>query len=313
MNDLTVIIPFLNEGEKVEKTLRTIRDTAGDKVDILLINDASYDGYDYKKISEIYGASYIFNNQRKGVAASRDLGVENIRTKYFLIVDGHMKFYDNNWWKIIADNLNKDSRRLFCCKCKPLDSNYNLIPDKPSYGAFINLNVRKDGVFFQPEWIRKDIYPDTDQNEIPCVLGASYACDKNYWQYIKGLTDLETYGYDETYISLKVWMEGGRCILLKKVEIGHVFRDDFPYVVNQVDRTYNALLILETLFTEKYKEQVYKILYSQNNPHTLSSINKIKSNKDKIKELKTYYSSISTRSIETVIAYNENVKKYLKG
>lgn len=35
-NDLTIIIPFLNEGEEVARTVESIRKTAGNKVDILL-------------------------------------------------------------------------------------------------------------------------------------------------------------------------------------------------------------------------------------------------------------------------------------
>jgi glycosyltransferase involved in cell wall biosynthesis len=43
MNKLTVVMPFLNEGDEVEHTVQNIRQTAGDNVDILLINDASPD------------------------------------------------------------------------------------------------------------------------------------------------------------------------------------------------------------------------------------------------------------------------------
>ena len=44
MNKLTVIIPFLNEGEELGNTLRSIREHADGEVDILVINDASTDG-----------------------------------------------------------------------------------------------------------------------------------------------------------------------------------------------------------------------------------------------------------------------------
>jgi glycosyltransferase involved in cell wall biosynthesis len=47
MNQLTVIIPFLNEGREVGNTLQSIRETAGEQVDVLLVNDASYDDFDY--------------------------------------------------------------------------------------------------------------------------------------------------------------------------------------------------------------------------------------------------------------------------
>ena len=37
-NQLTVIIPFLNEGNEVENTLRSIRETAGNSVEIFYAN-----------------------------------------------------------------------------------------------------------------------------------------------------------------------------------------------------------------------------------------------------------------------------------
>ena len=40
-NKLTVVMPFLNEGEEVGNTVRSIRATAGCSVDIIVINDAS--------------------------------------------------------------------------------------------------------------------------------------------------------------------------------------------------------------------------------------------------------------------------------
>ncbi len=38
---LTVIIPFLNEGEEVVMTIKSVRETAGDLVDVITINDCS--------------------------------------------------------------------------------------------------------------------------------------------------------------------------------------------------------------------------------------------------------------------------------
>ena len=50
MNELTVIIPFLNEGEEIYNTVKNLRETAGDEINIILINDASEDKYDYESI-----------------------------------------------------------------------------------------------------------------------------------------------------------------------------------------------------------------------------------------------------------------------
>ena len=48
MNELTAIIPFLNEGIEIANTLQSIRSTVGDTIDILLINDCSTDEFNYE-------------------------------------------------------------------------------------------------------------------------------------------------------------------------------------------------------------------------------------------------------------------------
>lgn len=72
---LTVIIPFLNEGDEVENTVKSIRETNREYIEIILINDCSSDGYDYEKVATIYNTQYIVNPQRMGVAKSREIGV----------------------------------------------------------------------------------------------------------------------------------------------------------------------------------------------------------------------------------------------
>ena len=100
MNKLTAIISFINEGAEIERTVSSIRETAGGEVDILLINDCSEDDTDYEAVSKQYNARYCGNTIRQGAARSRDIGVERCETPYFILFDGHMRFYQNNWWKI---------------------------------------------------------------------------------------------------------------------------------------------------------------------------------------------------------------------
>lgn len=63
VNKLTVLIPFMNEGEEVAATVRDVRRTAGERVDILVVNDCSTDGYDYKKDLEQYNVTYLENKE----------------------------------------------------------------------------------------------------------------------------------------------------------------------------------------------------------------------------------------------------------
>lgn len=45
---LTVIIPFLNDKEEVRNTVKSLHENSDQCFKIILINDCSTDGYDYK-------------------------------------------------------------------------------------------------------------------------------------------------------------------------------------------------------------------------------------------------------------------------
>ncbi|MDR2691120.1 MAG: glycosyltransferase [Dysgonamonadaceae bacterium] len=309
MERLTVIIPFLNEKDEINNTLESIRNTAGYNVDIILINDASTDGYDYETIAIKYKVKYIFNKQRKGVAKSRDIGVELLETKYFLIVDGHMRFYNNNWWNIIIDNLKQEERALYCCKCKPIDMELKLI-NSPSWGAYLDLEGKENpSTILSPHWVRCELNPTQNMVVIPCVLGACYAASKPYWTYLKGLSGLQMYGSDEAYISIKVWLEGGNCILIKNVEIGHIFRDRFPYYVDYSFVIFNKLLISETLFPNKYKYNTYNIVKNTAGICLKTAMELLTAYSKEIMQLRKYYKKISTRTFDSFVEFNENIKK----
>ena len=78
--------------------------------------------------------------------------------------------------------------------------------------------------------------------------GAAYAASTKYWQHLYGLKGLHNYGADEQYISLKAWLEGGRCTLLKDVIIGHIYRKKAPYLILGRDTVYNLMYIAKLLF-----------------------------------------------------------------
>lgn len=106
MAKITVIIVFLNEGAEVENTLLSIRGHSQESdVDILLINDASTDNYDYKSIARRYNAQYYVHTQRIGAASSRNEGVNLCKTNYFILLDAHMRIFQNDWVAILTNAL----------------------------------------------------------------------------------------------------------------------------------------------------------------------------------------------------------------
>jgi len=312
---LTAIIPFLNEKSEVENTVKSIKEHSNGNIEILLINDASDDDFDYKFIAEKYGVTYVENTERMGVAASRDLGVELCQTPYFLLLDAHMRFYDSAWIQRIIEELDADQRSLLCCQTKALEIKDDVLTEdkerSPSYGACIELDSGLK--LIEPFWIFREPEETSRLHTIPivCVLGAGYACSKTYWQYLKGLEGLKYYGSDEPYISIKVWLEGGSCKLLKDVVIGHIYRSSSnpPYVTDVKFRIYNRLFIIESLIPDMYKKNLifqlrlfYKFFLSE-------ALFVLYENRELINHLRNYYQQIFTRDFSFFETLNNQYYK----
>jgi len=307
MNELTAIIPFLNEGIEIANTLSGIRSTVGDRIEILLINDCSTDEFDYETCASQFNARYHKNKERMGVAVSRDLGVSMITTPYFLLLDGHMRFYNNRWLTRIVEELKSDKKILLCCQTKILYKNDGQIgvSETKQFGAYINL-VDEERLL-DATWNYFEAEPNEIVEDIPCILGAAYACSREYWQYLKGLSGLMYFGSDEAYISLKVWLDGGKCKLLKDVVVGHIYRSAFPYKVESVHTFYNKLLIAELLLPDQLRDITFKQTSVRTGNIFVSANSIIKEREHEISALKQYYRSILTVDFNSIYQWNANI------
>lgn len=241
--EITIIIPFLNEREEVKNTLLSIQSTTKAKIPVILINDASDDGYDYESIARQFDCKYVKHEKRIGSGASKEEGIGLCQTTYFLVLDAHMRFYQQGWDQVLLSHLEKNPRSLLCCQTKALlkDKSNQVIEEKEHKvrcGARISFDTKH---LFRASWIHTALAHASTLVDIPCVLGAAYACEKKYWQYLNGFKGLITYGSEEELISIKVWLEGGRCILINDLVVGHIYRKAFPYIVPHADAVYNKL------------------------------------------------------------------------
>jgi len=289
--NLTIIIPFLNEGVEVLRTVESIRETATESPAILLINDASEDDYDYRAVAEKYNCTYILHENRMGVANSRQEGVEKCKTEHFLLLDGHMRFYDKGWDKLLLEHLQNNPRALICCQNRTLYKKddgeiYEKESYRRGYGAYIDFSN------FRAKWNYVDPAPFSNIAEIACVYGAAYACNKTYWNRLHGLNGLQTYGSDEQFISMKVWMEGGKCLLTKDVTAGHIYRETFPYEVAKAHIAYNQLYIEELLLPYPIKEKLFANQTRIHNRIFSESYQTLKNNYKEVKTEKEYLKSI---------------------
>ncbi len=290
-NKLSVVMSFLNEREEVGNTVRSIRETAGDSVDIVVVNDVSDTDYDYEKDLKGLGVKYYICKERLGAAQGKEKAVQLCNTPYFIILDAHMRFYAKNWVERLIAELDRNPNQLLCCQTKVLTKDEDgSISDKGEmgvYGAFITFSP--DELIPNIKWNNGKIATPLAKGQIPAVLGASYCTSKAYWDKLRGLQGLIHYGCEEAYISIKAWLEGGGCHLIDDVTIGHLYRKKAPYRIDTVLNNYNYYLIADTLFPPLPCAKAHAVGLTVNKPLYHSVMEELSKNNDYISELRSYY------------------------
>lgn len=313
-NEMTVIIPFMNEGEEVGITVRSARETAGERIDIIVINDKSTDGYDYERDLKGLNVIYIINKFNIGAAAAKEKGVQLARTPYFIIIDAHMRFYNDNWLNRYLDELKLNDRRILCCQTRWLKKEGTKTIDTGgahTCGAYLTFDSEEIPPQIHWNVCEEDEMPQNGR--IPAVLGATYGASKAYWNKIKGLKGLIHYGCEEAYLSIKAYKEGGSCGFLKDITIGHIYRDKAPYRVRNTENTYNNFLIIRTLFPVQLRYEAIE-RYRQANPILTDKIERLLS--QRVKEwgpLRRYYTKSFKENFKNIIDKNKTIQGNQKG
>lgn len=275
-NKLSVVIPFLDEYHEVINTVKSIRDTAGDTVDIIVINDHSSPDFDYKGQLLPYGVRYYENEIRIGAALSKERGVNLSRTPYFIIIDAHMRFFTDNWADILTNELRANPNRLVCCETVPIrvTEDDKVEVDRthmPCRGAY--LTFREDNLIPGIKWLenRVEKVPGLQSGQACAVLGACYASSKVYWQQLSGMMGLLHFGCEEACISIKSWLLGGGCYHIPDIVIGHIYKPQAPYFISNSAFMYNYLAIAEMLFPTSDKCLAHSVARAFNAQHYVAA------------------------------------------
>ena len=296
MKELTIIMPYLNEGIEVSNTINSINNTCGDSVQIIALNDNSNIPSEVQKQENL---KHILNPIRIGVNGSIQKGIDMVETPYLMIIDSHMRF-PHGWLEIALESIKKEPETAWCCSCMALDNNnMELNKAKDEYtGAtmlLIDKNVRPNlpaREVLEPKWIPAK---NELEYEVPCILGANYIFSKEWIDYIHGLRGLTMWGTEEPFLSIKTWLAGGKCKINRKIRIGHRFRNNAPYSTAIWTMIYNKMFLCNTILDENLSNKLIENM-PKNAPYNVAT-EKIKRDKDFIEEEMKYYSSIFRRNM----------------
>lgn len=317
--DLTIIMPFKNEKEEVEKTIFSIRSTAKN-VRILLIDDASDDNFNYKDVANFWNCDYIRNKKTLSTAACRDLGVNQIKTKYFIHIDSHMRFYQNNWNLHLLKKLQKYKKAIIYGSSIIIKSkdrvyiNEDCKSKSDALGCYISFDEYNFPSSFWQGCIKISKKNKTVLNT-PALMGACYASNVKFWKSIEGYYGLYSWGDEEALISLKTWLLGGKIILDRNFLVGHIYRTgNTPFKFLNTEKHWCNCIFLIYLFTaskkkaDKYYNKIIKLIGKKQYKSNKKLIYKQK--EKGIKAQKRLFGHSLKKRMEKFIDFDTEISQY---
>jgi glycosyltransferase involved in cell wall biosynthesis len=257
---LSIIVTTLSDPD-LENTIRSIRETAGLNVEIVVVNDNGQLPASSLKPSELGEIKFITNSHRCGVGPSRTIGVHHAKGEYVLIIDSHMRFAPG-WYEEALRRIEGRPHTIHCATMAGLDATHMDVSNPASlyYGGTINVfgkdpNNGSKSQILESVWNKT---PPDDDAEIASVLGASYFMPRDWFLKLDALRHLRTWGSDETSLSIKSWLAGGDCRLMRNVIIGHVYQAQGkqPFKVPYGHTLFNRLFLIHTLLPDALRDEL---------------------------------------------------------
>lgn len=292
---LTIVIPFLNEGDNLRRTLDSLYHTIDiAEFEVIVLNDASTDQFDYHRvIAGFPRIRYQTNQQRLGVSGCRELGVALAVYPAIMFLDAHMKFLQSNWASKMLAAIMSQPDHLFCTKTIAINPQWEVLTAHPvGAGCALTLDGNEPQQWLEPLWLQG---PD-NRHQVPCILGAVYGFQKQFYHAIGGLIGLAQWGYDEQFLSIKAFLAGGRCEVLGDICVGHLYREKQPYPIAFRHIAYNKRLCL----------YIAGLVNMRQINHRFPANDIFTANKASIKQLKRQLRRrLSNRSIAEYIELNQ--------
>lgn len=317
---MTVLLPFKNEREEVAMTCKSIRDTAGNNVDIIVLNDNSDKDFDYKASLAPYDVEYYESDKRLGSSLGKQWCVDHCKTPYFLILDAHCRIYTEDWLQLALNELEKGEDCVYCCAVQYFSNEQDHQSPKhmKAFGGFWDYNIKS---ILSCGWNLHNYSYEADKTkpsymwqpfDVPCILGANYLCSKRWWDYLNGYNGLLLYGREETFISKKSWMAGGRVKCMPSILTGHKTRPNNhqPYICCAYEVIHNEMVNGYILFDDETFADLLEVWRSIHHPLVFrDAFNLFNSHTAELDALRKKFLTIKKVSHEEVDSFNAAFQK----
>ncbi|XP_039609999.1 polypeptide N-acetylgalactosaminyltransferase 11 isoform X1 [Polypterus senegalus] len=264
----SVVVCFYNEAfSALLRTVHSVLDRTPAHLlhEIILVDDSS-DLEDLKAELDAYVAKrlprnvkLVRNGQREGLIRGRMIGASHATGDVLVFLDSHCEVNDM-WLQPLLAPIQEDRRTVVCPVIDIISADTLLYSSSPIVRGGFNW-----GLHFK--W---DPVPLSELNgpggpvapiRSPTMAGGLFAMNRKYFielgQYDGGM---DIWGGENLEISFRIWMCGGRLLILPCSRVGHIFRKRRPYGSpgGQDTMAHNSLRLAH-VWMDEYKEQYFAL------------------------------------------------------
>ncbi|GAA3643873.1 hypothetical protein GCM10022236_53120 [Microlunatus ginsengisoli] len=228
----SVVIPTRNEGRMLAMTTDSVLDaTKWPDVEVVVVDDGSTDdsivGYRRSPDPRLR----ILRAAGLGVAKARNLGAQYARGEYVVFLDAHC-VVSPNWLDRFALALAEPDVALV----------------SPCFTRLEAPEPRGCGVFFGDAGLEQHWYQPCDSTmayDVPLNIGACQALRRDVFDGL-GRYDMgfSSWGFEDVELCLRAWLFGWRVQADPIATVGHQFREQRGYEVDDADIVYNFVRML---------------------------------------------------------------------
>jgi glycosyltransferase involved in cell wall biosynthesis len=235
---VSVIITAHNEGPELRRTIDSVEANTSSPIEFIIVDDGSSDGSCQNLAGE--RLRVIRNNQRVGVAFSRNAGAQFSRGNVLLFLDGHQRV---------------SSGCLERCATVALANEAIVWPDVRTlhnrsaigHGAFFRLQAGANPL--TAKWNNRR--PGDAITKISSLRAPGYFVPRKLFDELRWISQLRGWGASEAAIALKAFFLGIDILHVCGPVARHLFRPTFRYAVSDEEVSRNHALITRVCFDDR--------------------------------------------------------------
>lgn len=246
---VSIVIVSHNENKYFGRTFGSIIDNTHQNriFEIIVVDDASEPSAaeELSKLN-IPKLKIIRNEERQGLIRAKTIGARAANGDILVFLDAHIRAYPG-WLEPLIDLIVENGKRI----AVPLIPVLNETTWE-QINNYVGIKMMFDWKM-DFKWLKDD-----SDDRVPIMSGGLYAISRD-WFFESGEYDLGMlqWGGENFEQSIRTWLCGGEVILARESRVGHMFRDESPYVINTTQIHVNKARAIDVWFDD-YTNYYYR-------------------------------------------------------